>query len=87
MSDITNYLVISTVEPPRSGQSRTNSVRISELSLVQYTKPGKRTVMGTYLQRVPFHYRAAICTLYWRICVCFLGWCPEQEILISEVRL
>ena len=32
-----------TVEPPRSGQSRPNSVRISEFHLVSNAKPVKRT--------------------------------------------
>ena len=36
-------LVPTTVEPPRSGQSRPNSVRISEFHLVSHAKPVKRT--------------------------------------------
>ena len=49
-----------TVEPSRSGQSRSYSVRISEFHLILDAKPGKGTVMGTYMS-IP--YRAAICTL------------------------
>ena len=33
--DITNLFIKSTVEPPRSGQSHPNSVRISEISEFQ----------------------------------------------------
>ena len=49
-----------TVEPPRSGKSRPNGVQISEFYLVQHTKPGKPTLMGTIFQRVTFPYRAVI---------------------------
>ena len=38
-----NYSDNYTVEPPRSGQSRPNSVRISEFHLVSHAKPVKRT--------------------------------------------
>ena len=41
-------IFLNTVEPPRSGKSRPNGIQISELCLVQYTKPGKPTLMGTY---------------------------------------
>ena len=37
------HIIQYTVEPPRSGQSRPNSVRISEFHLVSHAKPVKRT--------------------------------------------
>ena len=38
-----SYCIVCTVESPRSGQSRPNSVRISEFHLVSHAKPVKRT--------------------------------------------
>ena len=58
------YCLIYYVEPPRSGQSRPNSIRISEFHLVSHAKPDKRTVMRAYMAVGPIPYRAAFGTLF-----------------------
>ena len=72
--DISFYVIINLciVEPPRSGQSRPNSVRISEFHLVSLAKPGKRTVIGTYMAQVPFLKERRFVHSFGRMSVCFL---------------
>ena len=62
---------MNTVEPPRSGQSRPNIVRISEFHLVSHAKPVKRTKfllseIRTLVRHV-YEYHAS----FYRVFFCF----------------